>query len=101
MFYEAIQNNSGGYFIINENVGHFVFIEADSFREAEDKFGDIVEGYEEYCPCCGERWSLSNYNYYRHDSKEKALEDLRSSNWNYGRVAIFYFKDGTKEKIYI
>lgn len=51
------QNNSGGYFILNEDVLEGVFIQARNSEEAEEKAEVIFEDYSEYCPCCGPRWS--------------------------------------------
>lgn len=40
MFYDFSQNNSGGYFIVNERVCHRLLIEADSESEAISKCED-------------------------------------------------------------
>jgi hypothetical protein len=36
MFYQFTQNNSGGSFLVNEKVGHYVIIEADSADQANE-----------------------------------------------------------------
>jgi len=61
MFYTFKQNNSGGEFINDENVGSYVIIEADSLSEAVDRakevglyWGGVRNGID--CPCCGDRW---------------------------------------------
>lgn len=51
------QNNSGGYFIKNKDVLEVVFIQATTEDEVRGLAEDIFCGYEEYCECCGERWS--------------------------------------------
>lgn len=61
-FYTFSQNNSGGYFIENEYNGvcEFIIIEArdaDNANEILDSIGEKVDGFFEYCSCCGERWS--------------------------------------------
>lgn len=60
MFYMYDQNNSGGSFIVNDDVAHTVFIEADSPSEADEKAEEIGiyfdDGYEVDCECCGTRW---------------------------------------------
>lgn len=62
MFYELTQNNSGGYFIVDEKVCHRLFIEATSEEEAIRKaeslgcYWDGVENGND-CSCCGDRWS--------------------------------------------
>lgn len=50
------QNNSGGHFVVDENVSHHVFIQASTAAEAiavGEKFFDNSDS----CPCCGDRWS--------------------------------------------
>ena len=61
MFYEFSQNNSGGSFVVDKNVCHRLFIEADSASEAIRKAEDlgcywngVSEGQD--CSCCGDRW---------------------------------------------
>lgn len=61
MWYEFSQNNSGGSFVVDENVCHRLFIEANSAKEAEDKalgLGVYFDGCEIGldCSCCGDRW---------------------------------------------
>lgn len=61
MFYEISQNNSGGYFNVDDKVCHRLFIEADGLGEAIGKAEDLGcywDGvYKEIdCPCCGDRW---------------------------------------------
>lgn len=60
-FYIWDQNNSGGFFVVNDKLTHRVVIEADSYKEAESKaldFGVYYDGVEEGhdCSCCGDRW---------------------------------------------
>lgn len=61
MFYEYSQNNSGGSFVVNDEVCHRLFIEAESADEANRKaeqLGCYWDGVEKGrdCPCCGDRW---------------------------------------------
>jgi hypothetical protein len=61
MFYEVSQNNSGGYFDVDDKVCHRLFIEADSDEEARlkaEELGCYWNGVEDGidCPCCGDRW---------------------------------------------
>ncbi len=61
MFYEFNQNNSGGYFVTNENLCHRLFIEADNESEAiakAEELGCYWDGVAlgRDCPCCGDRW---------------------------------------------
>lgn len=62
MFYEFDQNNSGGGFVVNNELCHRLIIEADSHSEAVSKAEDLGcywNGVEDGmdCPCCGDRWS--------------------------------------------
>ena len=57
-WYTIDQNNSGGYFIQNEDVNQYVSVQADNEDDARDKLEDITSEYGEYCDCCGERWYL-------------------------------------------
>jgi hypothetical protein len=64
-FYTFNQNNSGGSFVYDEEVGigEYVIIEAinadDANSRAEDiglYFNGCEDGYD--CECCGDRWSM-------------------------------------------
>ncbi|MED2979537.1 hypothetical protein P4284_23020 [Bacillus swezeyi] len=60
-FYNYDQNNSGGFFEVNEKLCHRLFIEAESREEADDiaeSLGVYWAGIEKGldCPCCGDRW---------------------------------------------
>jgi hypothetical protein len=65
MFYEYNQNNSGGHFIMDEDIAHFVIIEARSGEEADviaERIGIYFNGTDDDgpdCPCCGDRWHTS------------------------------------------
>jgi hypothetical protein len=61
-FFLFRQNNSGGSFVINDNVAHSVIIEAYSPKEADARaeaigvyFDGCMTGRD--CDCCGDRWS--------------------------------------------
>ena len=61
MFYCFNQNNSGGSFYIDDDVAHYVIIEAESADAANDRaesIGIYFNGCndERDCPCCGDRW---------------------------------------------
>jgi len=52
------QNNSGGRFVVDENVSPHVYIEANNEKEADsraEEVGIYFDGGGD-CPCCGERW---------------------------------------------
>lgn len=51
------QNNSGGYFIVDDNVAHLVFIQGENAEDAIARSASILEeSGEDWCECCGERW---------------------------------------------
>jgi hypothetical protein len=61
MFYEFDQNNTGGTWVADEDLGYKVFIEADGESAAIDKaesIGIYFDGCRtgNDCPCCGDRW---------------------------------------------
>lgn len=43
MFYRLDQNNSGGYFLENDEVRQFIFVESDSYDDAKQKLRVITE----------------------------------------------------------
>lgn len=55
-YYTAIQNNSGGYYIQNDEVDEIVVIEARNYAEATRKLDEITASHSSYCQCCGPRW---------------------------------------------
>ena len=52
------QNNSGGYFLVNEDVAEDVYIQAENAEHAQDRARAIFFPYREFCECCGERWTI-------------------------------------------
>lgn len=62
LFYTFSQNNSGGYFVTSDEhgIGEYVSVQGTSKADALHRFdliGQMVDGFHEYCECCGERWS--------------------------------------------
>ncbi len=90
------QNNSGGYFIRNNQVDDFVFVQAKTHKEAVSMVEDAIIENSEWCECCGERWSVE------WDDESSSLPthygDCAFSDkaglYNWGGGAIFYFNDG-------
>ena len=59
-WYETRQNNSGGRFIVDDAVAHFVLVQATSAQEAQRKLEELTEpSSDDWCECCGERWYIS------------------------------------------
>ena len=65
-FYEFDQNNSGGYFDVDENVCSSVIIEAQNEDEAIDILERITGDQSPSCPCCEDRWSSCNREFEPH-----------------------------------
>lgn len=101
-FFTFSQNNSGGYFIINDDVASYLIIEAQNAQEAIDKMEDITLNYSEYCPCCGERWSTWIDD--DDGTEEPMIYDCKvkekSPNRIFSSSTIIYYYDGTKEKLW-
>ena len=55
-FFEFSQNNSGGFFDVDDNVCHNVVIEANDKNHAISIFAPMIENQSHSCPCCGDRW---------------------------------------------
>ena len=102
MFFNYNQNNSGGYFDVNNDVTVNVYIEANSVEEANTKAEEIgiyFDGceYDRDCPCCGDRW-------YRADSYDEVTEVPEASRFDVRWVkvgephTIVYYADGSVER---
>jgi hypothetical protein len=103
MFYIYDQNNSGGGFIVDDEVTYNVIIEADSADEANRKAEEIGiyfdDNYEYDCSCCGTRWSRAWSNdgdaepeiYGKPVAEYKEYWAKEGEPW-----AHVYYKDGTK-----
>jgi len=110
MFYYISQNNAGGYWITNDNVGigAHIFIQAHTAEEAIatlEKIGEDVIGLHDYCNCCGERWFLdaedmeeyakSGYPQIRDTHIEEGVPKSYMKNKEF---AFVHYIDGTIEK---
>ena len=93
------QNNSGGYYLIDDNVKHYVIIEGYDMWQIEAKANSVLSDYREYCSCCGRRWS----SYFDdEDLTEEPMIYNKSvyeyvSHWS--EQAIIYYLDGTREVV--
>lgn len=93
MYYIYRQNNSGGYLIENDDVGSYVVVEATSQSKAQSKMEEIIVGYNDFCTCCGERWSPEA------PKEINSMEEFTTVMWkrNFSENKyIIYHADGTK-----
>jgi hypothetical protein len=93
-WYHFDQNNSGGYFVNNDDVGEDVFIQALSSAQASTAFYELDTESDNWCECCGERWGAPDEqdqpNVYG-----KMLADSYSP-YSSQSHAVLYFSDGRK-----
>ena len=94
-WYTIDQNNSGGYFIQNDDVSQYVSVQAESEELALERLYEITEDYSEYCDCCGERWSF--YGIEVGDSPTYYEESLFSSKPSpYRKEFVMHYAHGAK-----
>lgn len=96
-FYTFHQNNSGGYYILDENVQHYVIIEGYDLWQIESFARKIFEDYRDYCPCCGQRWDDSWMDEDDMTDEPKIYGKDVHEYKNNGCKAIIYYLDGRKE----
>lgn len=93
----ARQNNSGGYFIDNEDVSVFVAVEGHGKKDAYNRFKSIVAPYSFFCPCCGERWKGLDYNGWPAPEEGLTVENFVETENGEEVNCILYLLDGTKK----
>ena len=108
-WYEFVQNNSGGHFVVTSTICNRLFIEASDFDEAVEKaeslgcyWNGVLKGLD--CPCCGDRWDRYNYrpidlSKYNGDIKNYAQWLADEYGWTSPDGRIFY-ADGSIEEVY-
>jgi hypothetical protein len=107
MFYTYDQNNSGGFFVLDSDVTHYVIIEADSHEEANQRaegvglyFDGCSKGLD--CGCCGDRWSEAWSDEGDPEPMIYGEPVSPAATWrgNPGdTIAYIYRKDGTKQEV--
>lgn len=107
-FYTFDQNNSGGYFVENDEYGicETVIIEAITPEHAWGKLNEIgknVVGFNDYCGCCGQRWSNYLDESDGTDNPEMYGEPIESVEKSFfTNKAFVHYIDGTmKEFIHL
>lgn len=108
-FYEWNQNNSGGSFDVDGEITHTIYIEADSYDEAEKKALDLGVYYDGCgrgldCYCCGDRWYEGDEVELPHYSGKETVEEVAQYvSDKYGRCkpdARIFYKDGNVKEIF-
>jgi hypothetical protein len=119
-WYEFRQNNSGGSFVMDDEVSIHVFIQAESADAANqkaEKVGIYFDGCEDGsdCSCCGDRWyraddPLDSFKTYPWRGEPKEYDNISDyaqalaadSGWaKRGDPAnIVYFADGSVKRFY-
>ena len=97
MFYTFRQNNSGGYFIQNEDVDLYLIVEGCSEEDIEIRAEKIVEGYSEYCECCGERWDTDIFDELDEEPMIRDVSVYKYDAKYTNEKAIIYYLNGTKD----
>lgn len=98
-FYTYDQTNSGGGFDCDDNVAHYVIIEAEDGAIADmiaENIGVYFDGCDKDmdCPCCGDRWRRS----YENEATDKPLiygeppEEFAGGTFN--KEVIIYYNNG-------
>lgn len=95
-FYVFSQNNSGGYFVKDENVAPEIIIEATEEVLAMARLDEILSQKPEYtsfCPCCGRRWYPEHSDVYlRYWVSDEQYEEFETERDGY--EAMFYPLEG-------
>lgn len=121
-WYEFRQNNSGGSFIMDEDLTVYVLIQAASTDEANTKAQDIgiyFDGCSDGrdCDCCGDRWyeagdAKDSFTTYEWRNKYAPTEHANVRDYaqavsdedmwaEKGKPSvILYYADGTVERFY-
>ena len=103
-FFMWNQNNSGGNFVVNDNLTWRVVIEADTYEQAELKaleLGVYYDGVDEGldCSCCGDRWYQGQCVDIKSQTITEYLQEYADEyGWESPSVIIHY-ADGTKGTI--
>lgn len=107
MFYTFRQNNSFGKFKVDDNVSHYVIVEATTAEDANKRaegigiyFNGVRKG--EDCGCCGDRWDpVTNNDGFEEPTLYcgKSIEETLTTPHTLGDTVIIYYQDGSKKVI--
>lgn len=102
-FWTYMQNNSGGYFHVNEDVSQFVIIEAPDVKRANaiaQTVGIYFDGHGD-CSCCGNRWSEEWDEEEGKDVPEifgEPARDFKTASYLGDYFCTIHYLDGAKEQ---
>lgn len=105
MWYEYDQNNSGGFFDIDDakGIGPRVWIEAENAADADAKamrlgiyFDGVADGMD--CSCCGDRWYSANM-WYKENSGKEELDINAQYDFNWHDTVYAHHVDGSLTRI--
>lgn len=88
-WFAFMQNNSGGYYMIDDVVSEYVMVEETTVKKAIKKAKSITKNHRKYCDCCGKRW----------DFREFYIKVLDEQPTDYDQPTIVYFANGDKSII--
>lgn len=103
MFFTYRQNNTGGEFRVNTElgIGEWVIVEADSAEEANEKsqtIGVYFHGcyYGQDCGCCGDRWSKIDEEEGTEEPKiyDESPEEYKKSMYGREKTVVVHYKNG-------
>ena len=77
MFIIADQNNSGGYYIQNNEVNAMVVVEGYDEHHCQSRLRDFLEDNSHYCECCGESWWSHDIVDSKHEDYLKNLSEAK------------------------
>lgn len=103
-FYTFYQNNSGGYFVRNDNVCEIVIIEAENAEQANEiasnigiYFNGTIFGFD--CSCCGDRWTPVEDFEGKNEPSVYGESVYEYEGSIFKKEAIIYYLDGKKERV--
>lgn len=94
----APQNNSGGFFIDNEDVSVYVAVEGIDQDDAYRRFKYIVEPHSSFCSCCGERWWSLDFDEWPAPENGLSMDNFTDAKDDEDVNCVLHLIDGTKKR---
>lgn len=104
-FFCSTQNDSGGYYLLNEEegIGHYIIVEGIDKEHIRSRLEKIIENFSDYCLCCGERWDTYILDTDLEDTPcvwNTSVEKLKENMQGNDKIVYVHFIDGTLKKFY-